>query len=121
MNKKFVLTLVSSPALFASMLSMVMMTQPAHANQTVNSTQSNSSCVSNSHATTRPLTCVRVNKANASSKVIEFTAPQAQKKETAEELKFTDEESDAAIALYGCDCVACINAVRGMRNLPPIS
>jgi hypothetical protein len=39
MNKKFALTLLSSPVLFASMLSMLMIAHPARANQTVNSSE----------------------------------------------------------------------------------
>ncbi len=33
------------------------------------------------------------------------------------EFKFTDEESNAAIALFRCDCPACINALRSLRTM----
>ncbi len=36
-------------------------------------------------------------------------------------LEFTDEESDAAVRLFGCDCLVCINAVRQSRGLPSVS
>jgi len=31
-------------------------------------------------------------------------------------MDFTIEESDAAVALFGCDCPPCINALRQLRN-----
>lgn len=31
-------------------------------------------------------------------------------------LDFTEEESNAAIALFTCDCPYCINALRALRN-----
>jgi hypothetical protein len=33
------------------------------------------------------------------------------------ELNFTDEESDTAIALFGCDCPSCLNSLRQMRGM----
>jgi hypothetical protein len=32
---------------------------------------------------------------------------------------FSYAESDAAVVLFGCDCPACINALRQLRNQPP--
>ncbi len=32
-------------------------------------------------------------------------------------MAFTEEESAAAIALFGCDCVKSINALRQMRGI----
>ncbi|BAY44214.1 hypothetical protein SAMD00079811_18100 [Scytonema sp. HK-05] len=121
MNRKFVFTLLSSPVLFASMLSLAMMSQPARANQTVNPATNNLSCTSSPHKPTPRLTCSRVNNASGSS-VVEFAAPQQGNQNLiAEELQFTDEESEAAIAKYGCDCVACINGIRQMRGLAPVA
>ncbi len=31
---------------------------------------------------------------------------------------FIEEESDAAVALFGCDCVKAINALRQLRGIP---
>lgn len=33
------------------------------------------------------------------------------------EFKFTYEESNAAIALFGCDCPLCINSLRSLRTM----
>lgn len=35
-------------------------------------------------------------------------------------LDFTDQESDAAIERYGCDCAGCINAVRQLQGKLPL-
>jgi hypothetical protein len=37
------------------------------------------------------------------------------------EMQFTDEESDASVALFGCDCPPCLNALRQIRGLPPMT
>lgn len=34
-------------------------------------------------------------------------------------LGVTDEESDAAVNMFGCDCVASINCLRKLRNSLP--
>ncbi|NJM23528.1 MAG: hypothetical protein HC907_35320 [Richelia sp. SM1_7_0] len=34
-------------------------------------------------------------------------------------LQVTDEESDAAVNMFGCDCVASINCLRRLRNSLP--
>jgi hypothetical protein len=36
-------------------------------------------------------------------------------KSTEQGIAFTDEESDAAIAKFGCDCPACIRAIKQIR------
>lgn len=36
-------------------------------------------------------------------------------------LAFSVAESDAAVALFGCDCPACMNSLRQLRNLAPVT
>lgn len=36
-------------------------------------------------------------------------------------INFTDEESDGAIALFGCDCPACIRSLRQLRIMAQVS
>lgn len=38
-----------------------------------------------------------------------------------DEFKFTEEESNAAIALFGCDCILCINSLRNLRTMAAAS
>jgi hypothetical protein len=40
--------------------------------------------------------------------------------EDAPMLEFNEAESDVAIQLFGCDCPACINSLRQMRNVTPL-
>ncbi len=71
---------------------------------------------------TRSLTCQRVSQSAESSKFITIqTAEPAQQSDETPMLELTDEESDAAVRLFGCDCLVCINAVRQSRGLPPVS
>ncbi|MGI8501884.1 MAG: hypothetical protein ACR2LR_12185 [Hassallia sp.] len=114
MNRKFILTLLSSPVLFSSMLSMVMMTQPAHA-QTANPAGTRLSCVRDPHTATPRMVCERVSNTTAQAKPAVKVA-QVQPNQITE-LEFTDQESDEAIKLFGCDCPACINAVRQIHGL----
>ncbi|GAB1542419.1 hypothetical protein NUACC21_50930 [Scytonema sp. NUACC21] len=99
------------------------MTQPARANETVNPAGTQT-CVKNPHAPTPKLVCVKVSKvalAPSTPSTVEFAAPQAEQSQDnpTAEYNFTEEESDTAVAMFGCDCPACLNAVRQMRGLPP--
>ncbi|AFY32927.1 hypothetical protein [Calothrix sp. PCC 7507] len=119
MNKKFAFSLLSSPALFASMLSMVMMTKPAHASQAVNPIGTHLSCVRSPHSASITQVCIKVSNSSTSTAKPEMTVAQVQPNQPAE-LEFTEAESDEAIKLFGCDCPVCINAVRGLHGLAPM-
>ncbi|KYC34841.1 hypothetical protein WA1_49870 [Scytonema hofmannii PCC 7110] len=116
MNKKFVLALLSSPALFASMLSMVMMTQPASATQTGTSMGTRLSCVRDPHSATHRFVCMQLSKTAATAPKTAVKVAQNFQPNQVTNVEFTEEESNTAIALFGCDCVVCINAVRQMRG-----
>ncbi|MEI2578084.1 hypothetical protein [Scytonema sp. PRP1] len=116
MNKKFVLTLLSSPALFASMLSMVMMSQPASATQTVTPTGTRLSCVRDPHSETHRFVCIQVSKTIATAPKTEVKVAQKLQPNQVTNVEFTEEESNTSIAFFGCDCVVCINALRQMRG-----
>ncbi|MFQ4142145.1 hypothetical protein [Chlorogloeopsis sp. ULAP02] len=120
MNKKFVLTLLSSPVLFASMLSMLMIAHPASANQTVKPSGARLSCVRDTHSVSPRFGCTQATKTNTTTSKPEVAAPQNSDPSSIKELNFTEEESDAAIAMFGCDCAVCLNAIRQMRGLTPM-
>jgi hypothetical protein len=113
MNRKFILTLLSTPVLFASMVSMVVMTQPAQAQSASKDKQL--FCIRTPHTATARFTCERRQKSPSVSQPANQTG-EIQPSQS-DELKFTDEESDKAIALFGCDCPSCINALRQLRGL----
>jgi hypothetical protein len=124
MNKKFLLNLLSSPAVFSSMLSMVMMTNPAHAVQRstpVIYTADGKVCVNSPHGSyPTPLVCIRrTNTTNtvASKSTVAIASSQVATNDPAK-LEFSEEESSAAINLFGCDCPACVSALRNLRGLP---
>jgi hypothetical protein len=116
MNRKFTLALLSSPALFASMVSMVVMTQPARANQVIN--QGNLVCMKSPHSAQHKFVCERRQAGNPGtvSAKQDTVIAQAQPNQITE-LNFSDEESDRAIALFGCDCPSCINALRQLDGI----
>ena len=59
------------------------------------------------------LTCVRQTNDRNSSSLINI--PQGSD-EDYQMYEFTEAESDAAAALYGCDCPVCINALRQFQS-----
>jgi hypothetical protein len=132
MNRKFVLALLSSPVLFMSMLSTVMIARPAHAGQTVIPVSTHLSCVRSNHSATVRQVCIQVANATASTAKPTMQLAQVQeeqnqtnesqqdKQNQPDELEFTEAESDEAIKLFGCDCPACISSVRQLHGLAPL-
>jgi hypothetical protein len=123
MNKKFLLYLLSTPTVFTSMLSMVMMTQPAHASlrsTEVIYTPDGRACVNSPHgAYPTPLVCIRQSQNNAvAGKSTQVVASNQGIPGDAAKLEFSEEESNGAITLFGCDCPACVSAYRNLRGLP---
>ncbi len=97
-------------------MSTVMMTNPAHASQTVTPAGTHVACVRDPHTATPRMVCERVSNSNATqAKPAVKVAPVQPNQIT--ELQFTDQESDEAIKLFGCDCPICINAVRQIHGL----
>lgn len=92
-----------------------MMTNPAHASQTGNPAGTHVACVRDPHTATPRMVCERVSNTPAQVKPAVKVAPVQPNQIT--ELEFTDQESDEAIKLFGCDCPSCINAVRQIHGL----
>ncbi len=116
MNGKFALTLLSSPALFASMISLVVMSQPASAGQNRIETGANCLQAGTKNTAVPRFVCQRSSKhATTIASQADFLLPQEVVPQG--ELNFTEEESDAAIAMFGCDCPACLNTLRQMRGM----
>lgn len=128
MNRKFVLALLSSPVLFMSILSNVMIARPAHANPVVIPVGTHLSCIRSPHSATAGQICIKVDdttqsvtKPSIEIAQIPTEKKQAQSQTEPEELIFTEAESDEAIKLFGCDCPACISSVRQLHGLPPLA
>lgn len=114
MNRKFALTLFSSPALFASIMSMVMTTQPVQANEVIQ--QDSLACMRSPHSAQHNFVCERSKNPSAVAAANQETTVEIAP-DRVTELNFTDEESDTAIALFGCDCPSCLNSLRQMRGM----
>jgi hypothetical protein len=118
MNKKFLLTLLSSPTVLS------MLIQPAHAALRATQviyTPDGRACVHSPHGSfPTPLVCIRRTNNNsvAAKSSTQVVASNPSTTGDAPKLEFSEEESNAAITLFGCDCPACVSALRNLRGLP---
>ncbi|MBD2387248.1 hypothetical protein [Cylindrospermum sp. FACHB-282] len=112
---KFLLSLLSSPVLISSILSMGVMLNQAQAQEPVAKNTDSLSCIRSKHKI--GLVCAR---ASVLAQIPAYQ-PEAQPSEdNVPMLEFNVEESDMAATLFGCDCPACINTLRKMRGATPL-
>ena len=113
--KRFLLLFLSTPTVLSAILP-ILTTAPAVAADT--SSSQAKFCV-NSHAR---LVCVKSSQiASNTPKSSLIAKAQAEGKNPDTFVNFNDEESDGAIALFGCDCPACIRSLRQLRIMAQIS
>ncbi|WP_341530973.1 hypothetical protein WKK05_17850 [Nostoc sp. UHCC 0302] len=112
---KLILSLLSSPVLISSILSMGVMLNQAQAIEPEPDTTDRLSCIRNKHKV--GLVCAR---ASVLAKIPNYQPEVEFSQEDAPILEFNVEESDMAINLFGCDCAACINSLRQMRGATPL-
>jgi hypothetical protein len=91
---------------------------PALISETPDRSADSPSCVRSPHI--QRLTCVRLSGKAAAANSKPKISWQRPNEESVAMLDFTEEESDAAEALFGCDCQLCINSLRKLRGLPPL-
>jgi hypothetical protein len=119
---KLLLTLLVSPTLFGSVMSMSAIANPdlipALASEIPAGVADSPRCARSPH--TQRLTCVRLPGKSAAATSKPRISWQRPGEERLAMLDFTEEESDAAAALFGCDCQLCINSLRQLRGLPPL-
>ena len=118
MNKKLILTLLSSSAIFTSLMSTLAIINPVHASggQRLIRTQDNKTCITNPHGH-HNFICIRDSERSPGAKpVVTQTIVQAKSDVNVAMLDFTEEESDAAINLFGCDCPYCLNSLRQLKG-----
>ncbi|MEG4168946.1 MULTISPECIES: hypothetical protein [unclassified Microcoleus] len=114
---RLLLTLLVSPTLFGSVMSLSAIANPAQIGETPSqSADSSSRCVRSPH--TQRLTCVRLPAKTAASDSKQTIAWQSPDGQPVAMLDFSEEESDAAVAMFGCDCPLCINSLRQLRGVP---
>ncbi|UKO97191.1 hypothetical protein [Nostoc sp. UHCC 0870] len=112
---KFLLSVLSSPVLIASMLSMTVMVNQAQAIEPEAKNTDRLSCIRNKHKV--GLVCAR---ASVLAQIPKYQPEVEFSREDAPMLEFNDEESDVAVDLFNCDCPACINSLRQMRGVTPL-
>ncbi len=115
--KRFLLLFLSAPTVLSAILPIVTNSEPVLASGVTPQTQDNKFCV-NAHAR---LVCVKssqLTKKAAQSTLI--AKAQAEAKNPDAFINFSDEESDGAIALFGCDCPACIRSLRQLRTMAQV-
>lgn len=123
--KRFLLALLSSPALLGSALCYLTVLPPTHAIEAEAQISKDLVCDRANDHLQQQFVCRRINQVTGktSKEVIDltkqkptYTEVQA-RPDNPDMLDFTDEESDASIALFGCDCLVCINALRQLRSI----
>jgi hypothetical protein len=112
---KIILSLLSTPVLISSILSMGVMVNQAQAVEPEVKSTDRLSCIKNKHKV--GLVCAR---ASVLAQIPNYQPEALPSNEEAPMLEFNDEESDVAITLFGCDCPACINSLRKMRGVAPL-
>ncbi len=119
MNKRLILTLISSSTIFTLLMSTLAIINPAHAvtpDQRLIRTQDNRVCITNPHGH-HNFICIRDSERSSGAKPItKETIVQGKSDVNVAMLDFTEEESDAAIQLFGCDCPYCMNSLRQLRG-----
>jgi hypothetical protein len=114
--KRFLLLFLSAPTVLSAILPIVTATAPALA--AGSNGVEDKFCV-NAHAR---LVCVKSSQlASNTPKSTLIARAQAEAKNPDAFVNFNDEESDGAIALFGCDCPACIRSLRQLRTMAQVS
>jgi hypothetical protein len=121
MNKKILLNLLSSSSIFVSMMSTLVAFHPAHASGSITQrlmhTQDGRTCITNPHGGT-DFVCIRDSerKKPYTSSARSSTIVTSVSDQNVAMLNFTDEESDMAIRVFGCDCPLCMNSLRQLQG-----
>jgi hypothetical protein len=113
---RLLLTLLVSPTLFGSLMSLSAIANPAQIGETPSQSVDSPKCVRSPH--TQRLSCVRLPVKTAAANSQPKISWQRPADEQVAMLDFTEEESDAAVAMFGCDCPVCINSLRQLRGVP---
>ncbi|WP_427160335.1 hypothetical protein ACQFX9_01145 [Aliinostoc sp. HNIBRCY26] len=121
MNKKLILNLFASSSVFVSLISTLGIINPAHAGvnltQRLIHTDDGRTCITNPHGL-KDFVCIRDSERDpkASSPPKSMVVSSRPSDNSVAELNFTEEESDMAIKVFGCDCPYCLNSLRQLRG-----
>lgn len=113
---RLLLTLLVSPTLLGSVMSLSAIANPAQIGETPSQSVDSPRCARSPH--TQRLTCVRLPAKTAAANSQPKISWQRPADEQVAMLDFSEEESDAAVAMFGCDCPVCLNILRQLRGVP---
>ncbi|PSB59082.1 hypothetical protein [Chamaesiphon polymorphus] len=113
--KRFLLLFLSAP----TVLSVILPVVTAVAAEKQPATTDKRFCV-NTHS---KLICVKSAQlaSNTPQRAMLIAKAEAEARDPDAFVNFSDEESDAAAAMFGCDCPDCIRSIRKLRMLAQIS
>jgi hypothetical protein len=122
MNKKFILSLLASPTIFTSLMSVIGVVAPAHAASPIIRFKDGQACIKHPHIDYNRFVCTKVAQRNIDPRYAsasKFNSVNSSSEKVGS-LTFSESDSDAAIALFGCDCPYCQNALRALRGQAPM-
>lgn len=124
---QFIRLLLLSPTVFAPVLSLAIAAKPAPANTVWVPVTPDYACVRTPTREPKQLVCKRVSAgASETGQVIDLTKASGATTsvdidgvngELPDSFEMTIEESDASVALFGCDCPACVRSLRQLRTM----
>jgi hypothetical protein len=113
--KRFLLLFLSAPTVLSAILPFATTAAPALAGTKPN--PDSKFCV-NAH---NRLVCVKSSQlASTDPKAGLIAKAQAEAKNPDAFVNFSDKESDDAVAMFGCDCPACIRSLRQLRAMAQV-
>jgi hypothetical protein len=113
--KRFLLLFLSAPTVLSAVLPLLTATVPAMAAQPP---AQDKFCVT-AHGR---FVCVKsAQLASNDPKSALIAKAQAEAKNPDAFVNFSDKESDDAVAIFGCDCPACIRSLRQLRTMAQVS
>ncbi len=115
--KRFLLVFLSAPTVISTILPIVGAIEPAVA-AGVTKSPDGKFCIE-AHAR---LVCVKSSQVAINTpKATLIAKAQAEAKNPDAFVNFTDKESDDAIAIFGCDCPACIRSLRQLQVMAQVT
>jgi hypothetical protein len=115
--KRFLLLFLSAPTVLSAILAVVT-AAPAVAADTKLPATPGKFCV-NTHG---KLMCVKSSQlaSNSPARAALIAKAEAEARDPDAFVNFSNEESDAAAAMFGCDCPACIRSLRQLRTMAQV-
>jgi hypothetical protein len=115
--KRFLLLFLSAPTVLSAILPVIANTESAIAAGVTPKNSDAKFCV-NAHAR---LVCVKSSQVASNATQSKLIAKaQAEARNPDAFINFNEEESDAAAAMFGCDCPACIRSLRQLRVMAQV-